>query len=165
MRPTSDKVRGAIFNIIVSRWGELDGVRVLDIFAGTGALGIEALSRGAKSAMFVEKDRKAVMVIEANLEACGLKGTVISRDAEKLDLASLGRFDLIFIDPPYELVPASKAIGTVATALNARGLVVVEHALDAPPPVPRGLVADDAREYGSTGVTFYRRAGEEEGED
>lgn len=162
VRPTSDKVRGAIFNIVVANWGDLEGARVLDIYAGSGALGIEALSRGAKSAMFVEKDRRAVNAIEANLDTCGFKGTVISRDAERLDLSTLGTFDIVFADPPYEMTATSKAVATLASALSPRALAIVEHAKGEAPAIPRGLVPVDSREYGSTAVTFYRRANEEE---
>jgi 16S rRNA (guanine966-N2)-methyltransferase len=100
-RPTSDYVREAVFNVLGSRGG-VDGAHVLDLFAGSGAMGIEALSRGAASATFVENDAKAVAVIRANLDHLGLvaDATVVRADAPGW-LVTAGRFDLAFVDPPY----------------------------------------------------------------
>jgi len=164
VRPTSDKVRGAIFNILhASADGpELEGARVLDLFAGTGALGIEALSRGAKHATFVEKDRKTADTITANLASTKLaaQATVIVRDADALPKPVLdGPYEIVFVDPPYALVPSSRVIRALAGMLAPGGVAVVEHAVDAPPPVPEGLVAADVRRYGSTAVTFFRPEG------
>jgi 16S rRNA (guanine966-N2)-methyltransferase len=157
VRPTSDKVRGAIFNILGS-WPELsvEGARVLDLFAGTGALGIEALSRGAAHATFVERDRHALAALRANLEATGFDASseVVERDAEKL--ADAGKFRLVFVDPPYDLVARSRAIASLASRLEPGGIAVVEHATRDPSPAVPGLAAADARRYGSTAVTFYR---------
>lgn len=159
VRPTSDKVRGAVFNALWSRQSPpLEGARVLDLFAGTGALGIEALSRGAAHATFVEKDRFALEALRANLAATRFteQATVIARDAESLDEQALGApFDLVFADPPYVLVPKSKALARLASLLAPGGLAVVEFDSDAPPALPQGLVAADERRYGSTSVTFF----------
>lgn len=158
VRPTSDKVRGAIFSILLSQ-RDLADAAVLDLFAGTGALGIEALSRGASRAVFVEKDSRTADLIRENVELCGLTDAsrIVRADAERLDLATLGTFDLVFADPPYALVLESTALGSLAVTVGEGGIAMIEHGIDAPPPVPQGLEAFDAREYGDTGLTFYRR--------
>ncbi len=97
IRPTTDKVKESIFNIVQF---DLEGRRVLDLFAGTGQLGIEALSRGAKSAVFVDESNEAVKIIRENLEHCGLKGETTRDDAIGF-LSRGGKFDIIFLDPPY----------------------------------------------------------------
>lgn len=158
MRPTSDKVRGAIFSILLSQ-RDLQDTSVLDLFAGTGALGIEALSRGASRAVFVEKDPRTAALVTENLVLTRFDeiSKVVKADAEKLDLASLGTFDLVFADPPYALVLTSRALAKLGDALAEGGVAVVEHGIDAPPPTPAGLVAFDRREYGDTGITFFKR--------
>ena len=161
VRPTSDKVRAAIFNILhVSADGpELEGARVLDLYAGTGALGIEALSRGAVHAVFVEKDPKTAETIVRNLATTkfAAQGTVIVRDADALPKPVLdGPYDIIFVDPPYALVQSSRVIPALGGMLAPGGVALVEHAPEAPPAVPEGLVAADVRRYGSTAVTFFR---------
>jgi 16S rRNA (guanine966-N2)-methyltransferase len=158
VRPTSDKVRGAIFSILTSQRDLVDA-SVLDLFAGTGALGIEALSRGAARAVFVEKDTRTAALVTENLVLTGFDSSakVIRADADKLDLASLGRFDLVFADPPYALVLTSRALARIGEVIADGGLAIVEHAIDAPPPTPSGLEAFDRREYGDTCITFYRR--------
>jgi 16S rRNA (guanine966-N2)-methyltransferase len=100
VRPTSDRAREAIFNSLTSL-GALEGAHVVDLFAGTGALGIEALSRGAASATFVEHDRTAVATIRSNLESLGFEGTVVSRDVLRWLAADAAHYDLAFADPPY----------------------------------------------------------------
>lgn len=158
VRPTSDKVRGAIFSILLSR-RELEGAAVLDLFAGTGALGIEALSRGAASAVFLEKDSRTAAVTAENVTLTGFESVskVVRGDAERFDLSTLGRFDVVFVDPPYAIVPRSRAIAGLAGVLAEGGVAVVEHDRDAPPGEPEGLEAVDLREYGSTAVTFFHR--------
>lgn len=159
VRPTSDKVRGAIFNVLAAR-RDLRGATVLDLFAGTGALGIEALSRGASRAVFVEKDARTAALVEENLELTRFRDAarVVKADAERLDLGSLGAYDLVFADPPYALAAASRAVASLGAVLGEGGIAVVEHRRGGEPPVPAGLEAFDRREYGSTGVTFFRRA-------
>src|SRR5438034_257902 len=135
LRPTSDKLRETIFNILAPR---LDGARVLDGYAGTGALGIEALSRGAVAITFIERDRRAQGLVEENLGRCGITdGYVIIRasveDAlEQLRDRSLDRFDIAFFDPPYEHDPANNEIGSVLAAaadvMVESGVLVLEHA-------------------------------------
>lgn len=158
-RPTPDRVREATFNALGSLGAVVDAT-VLDLFAGSGALGIEALSRGAARGVFVEKDTRTAALIGENLALTGFSGLarVVRADAERLELASLGPFDLVFADPPYALVLGSRALAALASVLAEGGVAVVEHGIDEPPPTPGGLEAFDRREYGSTGVTFYRRA-------
>ena len=98
-RPTADRVREALFSIL----GPVDGLRVLDLFAGSGALGIEALSRGAASATFVDSSSQAVAAVRRNLEALGVEGEVGRRDALRWLAGAEGPYDLVFADPPYDL--------------------------------------------------------------
>src|SRR6184192_3588038 len=116
-RPTSERVREALFNALETA-GELDGVRVLDLYAGSGALGLEALSRGAADALFVEADRRAVDVLRGNVAALGLGGTVRAGQVETVVAAPAPRtFDLVLADPPYAVDAA--ALGKVLAALAA----------------------------------------------
>jgi 16S rRNA (guanine966-N2)-methyltransferase len=149
-RPTSDRVREAVFNALWSR-GALDGARAVDLFAGSGALGIEALSRGAAHVTFVDSDRAARRAIERNLATCGVadRATVVATPVERW-LAGLAvgmRFDLAFCDPPYTY----DGWDALLAALPA-GLVIVES--DRPLPLPAGWdLAREAR-YGGTWVGF-----------
>lgn len=140
---------------------DFDGIAVLDLYAGSGALGLEALSRGASSALFVESDRRAVTVIEANIATLGATGAVVRRSSvEKLVQGSATRrIDLVFADPPYE-VTAGAVEGTLA-ALIAQGWVrpdavaVIERAANGPTLTwPAGWTADDERRYGDTRLEF-----------
>lgn len=165
LRPTTDRVRESIFNILASRI-ELEDAQVLDLFAGTGALGIEALSRGAAFCDFVESDRKAASAIAANLKAFDLEehSRLIVRDAMKFIGETEKRYDCIFADPPYAapifeiLVRDIVALGR----LRAGGLFVLEHSA-----AMRGIRAQGAevvveRSFGDTAVTIY--APRQEGE-
>src|SRR5215212_4766062 len=118
LRPTSDKLRETLFNILAPR---IEGSRVLDGFAGTGAIGIEALSRGAAHVTFVEKDRRAVALIQANLAVCGVEAVYnIEQDEVAAALRHGGTtFDLILLDPPYELHPISPTLEAAAARLSA----------------------------------------------
>ena len=98
IRPTTDNVKESVFNIIQF---DIEGRRVLDLFAGTGQLGIECLSRGAREVVFVDKSPAAVKIVKENLKSCGFSATVVHRDAPEY-LDGCGRFDLIFVDPPYD---------------------------------------------------------------
>jgi 16S rRNA (guanine966-N2)-methyltransferase len=154
-RPTSDRVREAVFNALWSRGG-LDGARVLDLFAGSGALGVEALSRGADHATFVDSDRDARRAIARNLEACGFadRATVVAAPVERW-LAGLGpgdRFELAFCDPPYAYDAWDRLLAAVPATL-----VVVES--DRALPLPAGWrLVRDAR-YGGTWVGFVQPPG------
>ena len=128
LRPTSDKLRETLFNILAPR---IDGARVLDGYAGTGAVGIEAISRGAAHVTFIERDRRAVALIEENLTACGVgEGYTIHRGDTAAVLPGLGSnaFDLILLDPPYDIITMTPVLDASARALAAEGLVVLEHA-------------------------------------
>ena len=159
-RPTSDRVREALFSIL----GDVTGAVVLDLYAGTGALGIEALSRGASRAVFVESARPAAAVLRQNLTALGLlgSGAVIAQPVERaLDrVLAAGPFDLVLADPPYALVAeAAASLARLAAAgprfLAPEGRVVLEHAgRDAPPEVT-GLLATGTRSYGEASLSFY----------
>src|SRR6476469_5092179 len=124
LRPTSDRLRETLFNILGP---SVRGARVLDGFAGTGAIGIEARSRGAAQVTFVEKDPRAVALIEANLAACGIGADYNVRRGDVLAaLRSPGAaFDLILLDPPYDLHPVSPTLEAAAACLSAEGLLVL----------------------------------------
>lgn len=169
IRPTSDKVRGAVFNILgVSSEFAERFKKVLDLFAGTGAMGIEALSRGAVSAVFVDKDPKAVSVIKKNLELCNASGAgAVLRQDVMTALKGLSddgeRFDLIFIDPPYDSTLTSDALTATDKAglLNPGGRVVAETSRRIPLLLDvKALKLTDERRYGDTLVYFFTsRAG------
>jgi 16S rRNA (guanine966-N2)-methyltransferase len=148
-RPTSDRVREAIFNALRSR-GAVEGSRVLDLFAGSGALGVEALSQGAARATFVETDRVARQAVRRNLEACGFldRAAIVAAPAQRF-LAGLGadRFDLAFCDPPY----AFAGWGQLLASLPA-DLVVIES--DGPVALPVGWELVRETRYGGTWVGF-----------
>ncbi|MGD9866754.1 MAG: 16S rRNA (guanine(966)-N(2))-methyltransferase RsmD [Hyphomicrobiales bacterium] len=162
-RPTSDKVRQALFNIL--RHGvedfELEGARVLDVFAGTGALGLEALSQGARFALFIDSDASARAAIRQNVEALSLTGEtkIWRRDATSPGPAgTLDPFDLVFLDPPY-----GKGLGTQALpALREGGWIrpgavcVLEERADAEMSAPEGFSKIDRRRYGDTQVLILR---------
>jgi 16S rRNA (guanine(966)-N(2))-methyltransferase RsmD len=168
MRPTADQVREAIFNILASRFPLAD-IDILDLFAGTGALGIEALSRGARSVVFIDASSEAQRVIRANLVATGFRprGRVIRASvAHGLRIiAEQGlRFGGVFLDPPYGEGWVDKTLKLLARSsiLEPGAWIVVEHSLheagaEAYPP----LVLTDRRRYGTTGVSFYQRQSEE----
>ncbi len=132
IRPTTDNVKEALFNIIQF---DIEGRRVLDLFADTGQLGIEALSRGAESCVFIDESREAVRIVKENLKACGLSGTVLQTDA--LDyLRREEKFDLIFLDPPYDAglyEPALTAINSV-DKLSDGGIIICETRREIPLP-------------------------------
>ena len=160
-RPTSDRAREGLFGTISSIAGPLDGARVLDLYAGSGAVGLEALSRGARHVLLVEQDARAARVIRENIEAIGLPGAVLAADRVERVLArgpDGDRYDVVFADPPYALADA--AVGR-ALALLAEGgwlapgaLVIVERATrSGPVSWPGGFVPDRARRYGE--ATFW----------
>ena len=157
LRPTSDRVREAIFNLLINgRHGDLvTGRVVLDLFAGTGALGLEAVSRGAISATLVENGRTAQSLIGQNIAKMRVQGQVslVQRDATKLPTAPAA-FNLIFLDPPY-----GKALGEAALqSAKAQGWIAPDAVLvweeGTPPPPPQGFALIDQRRYGDTWVTL-----------
>ena len=158
IRPTADRTREAIFNILGSK---VDGAAVLDLFAGTGAFGIEALSRGAATAVFVEDDSYAVSLIKRNVIACNLESQVkiIKLNALKYLHYRNDRGqgpDIVFLDPPYEKGIVASVLDLLDDFLSSRqSCVVVEHAISEP--IIRGsrrLIVYDQRKYGSTLVSF-----------
>lgn len=168
VRPTSDKVRQAIFNMLAHRdFGGAPGVggtRVADLFAGTGALGIEALSRGARWCLFIEDDSESRALIRRNVEALGLTGVskIWRRDAAApgpLPAGAGGPFDLVFLDPPYRKGLAAAALAALAREnwLAPGALAVAETAEDEDVPSVPGYAVLDTRCYGGTRVTFLRR--------
>ena len=164
-RPTADRVREALFSSLESEFGSFDGLAVLDLYAGSGAIGLEALSRGASRAVLVESDRKAAEVIAANIKVVGLPGaTVLTRPVEKVASGdSPARFDLVFADPPYKLETAE--LQDVLTDLAAKGwladdaLVVVERGKREPWEWPDGFAALRDRKYGEARLWYGHRHG------
>jgi 16S rRNA (guanine966-N2)-methyltransferase len=159
-------VREALFAILSSA-GAVEGARVLDLYAGSGALGLEALSRGASSATLVESERAAIAVVRANASALGLEGAarVVAADVTRAArrIAEAGPFDLVLADPPWARVEggeAARALGDIvaAGALAESAWVVLEHAKRTPPPDINGLLRGETREYGDTALTFYKPA-------
>lgn len=124
IRPTTDNVKESVFNIIQF---DIEGRRVLDLFAGTGQLGIECLSRGASSAVFVDQSREAVKIVKENLKTCGLSGTVVQSDALSF-LRTCGKFDIIFVDPPYDSDLYESVLNTVNSIdiLSDGGIIICE---------------------------------------
>ncbi len=162
VRPTSDRAREAVFSILASRIGvHLDGLKVLDLFAGTGALGLEALSRGAASAVFVDTGAEARGLIRDHIEAFGLGGIakLLRRDAAALGPAgTLGPFDLVFLDPPYGKGLAEQALASLRDGnwLAKDATIVLEEAAEVELALPEGFELDDRREYGAAAVHFIR---------
>jgi 16S rRNA (guanine966-N2)-methyltransferase len=165
-RPTSDRVREALFGILAAA-GAVGGARVLDLYAGTGALALEALSRGAARAVLVEASREALAALRANVAALGVQGEalVVAADVRGAvaRLARRGPFDLVLADPPWALVDAGEA-GDVLAGLAGRGAfapaatLVLEHAARSAPPAIPGLVRAGTRRYGDTALSFYKPA-------
>lgn len=154
LRPTSDRVRESLFNVLTNGYGDtLAGARVLDLFAGTGALGLEALSRGASSAVFVENGRVAQRILRENIALCHAQSctTLVTRDARRLGAAQEA-FDLVFLDPPYGRAMGEAALGAALAGgwLAPGALVVWEEGAEIE--VPAGLALQDARRYGDTTI-------------
>jgi 16S rRNA (guanine966-N2)-methyltransferase len=154
-RPTSDRVREAVFNALDSL-GVVQGAVVLDLFAGSGALGIEALSRGAEKATFVDADRAAVEAIEANLAHTGLAGRARVVRGDALDHLATAQqaLDLVLIDPPYERDDWPDLLASAVRRLSHDGVIVAES--DREILAPPGAHATRSRRYGGTVVTFLR---------
>jgi 16S rRNA (guanine966-N2)-methyltransferase len=164
IRPTSDRLRESIFNILVHAYGDPIGdARVLDLFAGTGALGLEALSRGARFSLFVEEAAEARALIRENVEALALTGVtkIFRRDAAKLgDMGPMEPFDLAFCDPPYGKGLAEKSLAAARDGkwLAPLALVVVEEAVKAGFKTPAGFEELERRAYDDTEIVIVRSA-------
>lgn len=162
IRPTTDRTRESLFNILAHSYRQaLDSTRVLDLFAGTGAVGLEALSRGARSALFVEQGVEGRGLLHANIEALGVIGRakIFRRDATALgSVGTMEPFHLLFADPPY-----GRGLGERALEAAARGgwlvdgaLVILEERADVEPGAVDGFVPLDVRAFGDTRMHFYR---------
>lgn len=158
-RPTSDRVKESLFSILGSR---VAGAEVLDLYAGSGALGIEAVSRGASRAVFVEEDPRAIEALKRNLDAtgftdlCAVESTAV--DAALKSRMAGRRFDLIFLDPPYRIdrTELARVVTAAARCLTERGAVILEHEGKLPRLELDGSVEIvDDRRYGDTGLTFF----------
>jgi 16S rRNA (guanine(966)-N(2))-methyltransferase RsmD len=168
VRPTADRVKEALFSILASLIGNLEGARILDIFAGTGSLGIEALSRGGAAVVFVDNHRESAAAIRKNLEQLGFadRGRVLLMEAISA-IDSLGRsekpFSLIFLDPPYRLGLAKRLIERLAVSplIAEETVIVAETAVDEVIASDIGpLRMFDRRVYGDTALIFFRKGTE-----
>jgi len=164
IRPTSDRLRESIFNILVHAYADpITNARVLDLFAGTGALGLEAMSRGAKYALFIEEAAEARALIRDNVETLALTGAtkIFRRDAAKLgDMGPMEPFDLVFCDPPYGQGLAEKSFLSARDGkwLAPSALLVVEEAVKAGFKTPQGFEELERRTYDDTEIVFLRAA-------
>jgi 16S rRNA (guanine966-N2)-methyltransferase len=156
-RPTSDKVRGAVMNVLGQFF---DGGDVLDLYAGTGALALEALSRGCSRAVCVEADREAAEIVRRNAAACGFAERVavrLGRVEDVLPRLPRAAFALAFVDPPYDPGPGA-ALALLGEALAPGGRAVAEHDVRRPPADRYGALGlVDRREYGTTGISIYAK--------
>lgn len=156
LRPTSDKLRETLFNILAPR---VAGARVLDVFAGTGAVALEALSRGAVAATCLDSDRRAARLIEENAGRCGEQNrcAIIRDKVERALQRPLpgGPFDIIVLDPPYDYAALADAVGNAGGQRAAGGVVVLEHASRVAPPAPPGLALTRTVKSGDSALTFY----------
>jgi 16S rRNA (guanine966-N2)-methyltransferase len=165
IRPTADRLREALFNILVHAYGDpVSGARVLDLFAGTGALGLEALSRGAAFALFIDDGAEARALLRENVAALGLGGVtrIFRRDACKLGMAHpVEPFSLAFLDPPYGrgLAEAALASARAGGWLTPDALIVVEEAASAAFAAPAGFDALERRCYDDTALIVFRYRG------
>jgi 16S rRNA (guanine966-N2)-methyltransferase len=151
-RPTSDRVRENMFNLI----GPVDDAAVLDLYAGSGALGLEALSRGASSCTFVDSDREACRTINANLDTLRERGIVLCQDVARTLAAERRTYDLILCDPPYDVDPTRLA-EQLARVLDPRGLLVLESSGREDPPALDGFDVRTSRKYGAARLTLLTR--------
>lgn len=162
IRPTSDRLRESLFNILAHAYDDpVEGARVLDLFSGTGALGLEAMSRGARYCLFVEEAAESRALIRENVEALGLGGTtkLWRRDATRLGrCAPMESFSLAFLDPPYDRGLAAPALAAMVEGgwLADGALVVLEEAAKAEFAVPAGLILSESRPFGDTALHFLR---------
>jgi 16S rRNA (guanine966-N2)-methyltransferase len=162
IRPTTDRLRESLFNILAHGYGDpITGARVLDLFAGTGALGLEAMSRGAAFALFIDDGAESRALMRQNVEALGLGGVtrIFRRDATRLGVVHPNApFGLVFLDPPYRKGLAEKSLASLHDGgwVTPDALVVVEEAADAGFAAPPGLAEIERRRYDDTEFTFLR---------
>jgi 16S rRNA (guanine966-N2)-methyltransferase len=151
-RPTADRTREALFSMLTSRIGSFEDLRVADIFAGTGALGLEALSRGARNCTFVERDREAVAALKANIEKLGAQGIDIRAQAAEGFVG--GPFDVAFLDPPYGSGLGQKVLPRLT--LQPGAWASIETAFNEDVELP-GFEADAVRTHGKAKLTLLRK--------
>ena len=160
IRPTADRIREALFSMLDHRIGGFSGKRVLDAFAGTGALGLESLSRGAIEATFMDKDRAALALTKRNATGLGLaeRATFLLTDATRPPKA-MAACDLLFLDPPYGQGMGSAALAALDEGgwLAAGALIVVEADRGQPETVPAGFALQESRDYGRTRIALIKR--------
>ena len=161
IRPTTDRTREALFNILAHGYADaLEGKRVLDLFAGTGAVGLEALSRGARFALFVEQSAEGRGLLRSNIEKLGVQGRskVYRRDAAALGaIGTIEPFDLVFADPPYGQGLGERALAAARAGgwLRRGALVLLEERADAEPQPGSGVELLETRSFGDTAIRFY----------
>ena len=166
VRPTTDRVKEAVFSVIQF---DIEGRRILDLFAGSGQMGIEALSRGACEAVFVDNSPRSVEVVRENLRTCGMTkaAVVVQGDAQSYLAPRAGRaeFDFAFLDPPYGKGILQSVLGTVASVMKPAGVIICESPADEVlPDHVEGFKADRQYRYGKIKVTFYRASRENDSE-
>ncbi len=160
IRPSSDKIKAAIFNILGS---SIKGKKILDLFAGTGALGIEAISRGAEFCIFMDNNKYSLSIINKNINLCQLQNRtgIIKKDIIKSDTLinhSDYPFDIIFLDPPYKANAIVAAIEKIAKTIfeDSQVTIIAEHSIKTKPPqIITPFILYDTRKYGNTGISFF----------
>jgi 16S rRNA (guanine(966)-N(2))-methyltransferase RsmD len=156
LRPTSDKLRETLFNVLAPR---IPGARVLDVFAGTGAVGLESLSRGATRVVFVEHDRRAAGLIAANAGLCGVENrcAIIRARAEQALQHALAddRFDVVVLDPPYDFEPLAAVLESAMRHVAPGGLMILEHAFRRDVPAPTGARITRTIRSGDSALTMF----------
>ena len=155
VRPTTDKVKEALFSSIQF---EIEGAVVLDLFSGSGQLGIEALSRGAEEAVFVDKSAQSVELTKRNLEKCGVKATVIKGDSISFIENCEQNFDIAFLDPPYSVGLLEQALPLVSRRMNKSGVIVAECPVgdELPETLEAGFRLIKQKKYGKLRLNYYR---------
>ena len=162
VRPTSDRVKEGIFS---SLQFDIEGRRFLDLFAGSGQMGIEALSRGCDSCVFVDASKEAVKVIKENVSACGFenKSRIVNGDSLSFVATDGGTFDIAFLDPPYRADLLLKALKGVAKLMSDYGIIICEHPAEvALPDSANGFSVYKKYRYGKINVTTYKKESENE---
>jgi 16S rRNA (guanine966-N2)-methyltransferase len=160
VRPTSDRLRETIFNILIHAYGNpVEGARAIDLFAGTGAMGFEALSRGANFALFVEQAAEACAVLHANIQTLGLESAarVLRRDARKLGIAPEGeKYNLVFLDPPYRRGFAPPVLAALREGgwLAQNALLVIEESAGTKVALPEAFALGETRLFAGTQIVF-----------
>ncbi len=157
-RPTTQKVKEAIFSVLQF---DIEGRRILDLFAGSGQMGIEALSRGASTAVFVDNSQKATSVIKDNIIRAGFqdRSEIYCRDSSLFLSSDKGKYDIVFVDPPYSKNMASKSLEALGKILSDHGIVVCEHdSHDVLPDKTESLEKIQTKSYGRICVSYYRFA-------